>query len=115
MKLCRLVLGLALCLTLCACAPEPGPAAGDPDPKTAMGQEQPEEPPVQPVSPEKPSDWAPSEPEQRIDPWAIQEKRFLTVRVVDEEGNPSPNISVTVGEAFKKMEGISVTDSWGEN
>lgn len=45
MKLCRLMLGLALCLTLCACAPEPGPAAGDPDPKSAVGQEQPEEPP----------------------------------------------------------------------
>lgn len=142
MKLCRLMLGLALCLTLCACAPEPGPAAGEPDPKSAVGQEQPEEPPVQPVSPEKPmpeeegeeiapapeedtgilppseenpSDWAPSEPEERIDPWAIQEKRSLTVRVVDEKGNPSPNISVTVGEAFEKMEGISVTDSWGEN
>ena len=70
---------------------------------------------ILPPSEENPSDWAPSEPEQRIDPWAIQEKRFLTVRVVDEEGNPSPNISVTVGEAFKKMEGISVTDSWGEN
>ena len=54
MKLCRLMLGLALCLTLCACAPEPGSAAGDPDPKSAVGQEQPEEPPVQPVSPEKP-------------------------------------------------------------
>lgn len=44
MKLCRLMLGLALCLTLCACAPEPGPAAGEPDPKSAVGQEQPEEP-----------------------------------------------------------------------
>lgn len=41
MKLCRLMLGLALCLTLCACAPEPGPAAGEPDPKSAVGQEQP--------------------------------------------------------------------------
>ena len=54
MKLCRLMLGLALCLTLCACAPEPDPATGEPDPKSAVGQEQPEEPPVQPVSPEKP-------------------------------------------------------------
>ena len=138
MKLCRLVLGLALCPTLCACAPEPGPAAGDPGPKTAMGQEQPEEPPVQPVSPEKPmpeegeeisplpeedtgilppseenpSDWAPSEPEQRIDAWAIQEKRFLTVRVVDEEGNPSPNIAVAVRDTFAETEGMDVVDAW---
>lgn len=139
MKLCRLMLGLALCLTLCACAPEPGPAAGDPDPKSAVGQEQPEEPPVQPVSPEKPmpegegeeiapapeedtgilppseenpSDWAPSEPEERIDPWAIQEKRSLNVRVVNEDGNPSPNIAVTVRDTFAETEGIDVVDVW---
>ena len=141
MKLCRLMLGLALCLTLCACAPEPGPAAGDPDPKSAVGQEQPEAPPVQPVSPEKPrpeeegeeiapapeedtgilppseenpSDWAPSEQEERIDPWAIQEKRSLNVRVVDEKGNPSPNIAVDVHDTFAETEGIDVVDMWIE-
>ena len=139
MKLCRLMLGLALCLALCACAPEPGPAAGEPDPKSAVGQEQPEEPPVQPVSPEKPmpeeegeeiapapeedtgilppseenpSNWAPSEPEERIDPWAIQEKRSLNVHVVDEDGNPSPNIAVTVRDTFAETEGIDVVDVW---
>lgn len=125
------LLTLVLCLNLCACAPKPDPAAAGEISGSSQPAEEPEEPAAPPVSPEKPlpeeesgklppseenpSDWAPSEPEQRIDPWAIQEKRSLTVRVVDEEGNPSPNISVTVGEAFEKMEGISVTDSWGEN
>lgn len=125
------LLTLVLCLNLCACAPKPDPAAAGEISGSSQPAEEPEEPAAPPVSPEKPlpeeesgklppseenpSDWAPPEPEQRIDPWAIQEKRSLTVRVVDEEGNPSPNISVTVGEAFEKMEGISVTDSWGEN
>ena len=125
------LLTLVLCLNLCACAPKPDPAAAGEISDSSQPAEEPEEPAVPPVSPEKPlpeedtgklppseeppSDWTPSEPEQLIDPWAIQEKRSLTVRVVDEEGNPSPNISVTVGEAFEKMEGISVTDSWGEN
>ncbi len=125
------LLTLVLCLNLCACAPKPDPAAAGEISGSSQPADEPEEPAAPPVSPEKPlpeeesgklppseenpSDWAPSEPEQRIDPWAIQEKRSLTVRVVDEEGNPSPNISVTVGEAFEKMEGISVTDSWGEN
>ena len=125
------LLTLVLCLNLCACAPKPDPAAAGEISGSSQPAEEPEEPAAPPVSPEKPlpeeesgklppseenpSDWAPSEPEQRIDPWAIQEKRSLTVRVMDEDGNPSPNISVTVGEAFEKMEGISVTDSWGEN
>ena len=126
------LLTLVLCLNLCACAPKPDPAAAGEISGSSQPAEEPEEPAVPPVSPEKPlpeeesgklppseenpSDWAPSEPEQRIDPWAIREASCsLTVRVVDEEGNPSPNISVTVGEAFEKMEGISVTDSWGEN
>ncbi len=125
------LLTLVLCLNLCACAPKPDPAAAGEISGSSQPADEPEEPAAPPVSPEKPlpeeesgklppseenpSDWAPPEPEQRIDPWAIQEKRSLTVRVVDEEGNPSPNISVTVGEAFEKMEGISVTDSWGEN
>ncbi len=125
------LLTLVLCLNLCACAPKPDPAAAGEISGSSQPADEPEEPAAPPVSPEKPlpeedtgklppseeppSDWTPSEPEQRIDPWAIQEKRSLTVRVVDEEGNPSPNISVTVGEAFEKMEGISVTDSWGEN
>ena len=125
------LLTLVLCLNLCACAPKPDPAAAGEISGSSQPADEPEEPAAPPISPEKPlpeeesgklppseenpSDWAPPEPEQRIDPWAIQEKRSLTVRVVDEEGNPSPNISVTVGEAFEKMEGISVTDSWGEN
>lgn len=67
-----------------------------------------------PPSEEPPSDWTPSEPEQLIDPWAIQEKRSLTVRVVDEEGNPSPNIAVAVRDTFAETEGMDVVDVWNE-
>ena len=107
-----LALLLTLSLTACGGTAQPNPPAQTGDdasqtetPDTAPEPaEEPEEPAAPPVSPEKPlpeeesgklppseenpSDWAPSEPEQRIDPWAIQEKRSLTVRVVDEEGNP---------------------------
>lgn len=124
------LLTLVLCLNLCACAPKPDPAAAGEISGSSQPADEPEEPAAPPVSPEKPlpeeesgklppseenpSDWAPSEPEQRIDPWAIQEKRSLTVRVVDEEGNPSPNIAVAVRDTFAETEGMDVVDVWNE-